>query len=510
MELLAPVRVVVVDDRPDHLFAIANALVVSGVPCLWHLYNKDTHQLVPPPPKGGYPDIRLLVTDLNIRNATGAGTDAKTLAGILIEDVLLPLLPTTQCPYGLMLWTNVEGKSKEVGEVISDRIDHANVDPKDRRSAPLTVQLISKNEFVSDMASAEANSDVKALITEAVSGIDAVRSQLHKALSDTQLQLACAWETRVSKAATSTINSVYSAAVIHAGEESVDKSTALSQIFAKLAFEASGKEDAREAPSRALDDGLVDLLVDDLRSTDSVPAYAEVVEASIGAVLRGRPPLLSRNVRARLNTDLHIEMNVSRAVTKTVRGLVLGADDDNLIAKAIDQKDSASVVWSEFLVPISQLNAVLKDPAQLTEEEFRRLTDLHTRLSGIRPDVETGCRLRLLEVGADCDHAQRKARTVRLLCALEVPRRFVEFLSHPMRPGKLKSEALIEFGPWNLGGDEDSILIVSVGRFFTAQTWQLPAGLTPQYRLRKPLIEVVLHKYANYSSRQGYVAVTGD
>ncbi|MNW06605.1 hypothetical protein D3C71_2030420 [compost metagenome] len=51
--------------------------------------------------------------------------------------------------------------------------------------------------------------------------------------------------------------------------------------------------------------------------------------------------------------------------------------------------------------------------------------------------------------------------------------------------------------------------MVSVSRFYVLQDWQLSGVLEPMYRLRKPLVDVALHKYASYSARPGYVAVTG-
>lgn len=508
MELLTPVRVVVIDDRPDHLFAIANALALSGVPCVWHLYDNETHGLIPPPPTNGYEDIRLLVTDLNIRNASGASADVPTLAGTLLSEVLLPILPKTRCPYGLMLWTNVEGKADGVGEVIKERIDHDGTDEADRRPAPLTVQVINKNEFVSALSAGGEAPDIRKLITEAAAGVDAVRAQLTKALADPQLQLACAWESRVSKAATATINSVYAAAVMHGEMGKIDRSTALSQIFAKLAFEAAGREDAKEEPSRALDDGLVDLLVDDLRSTDSSSDYAALVDASIGTVLKTRLPSLSSRVRAKLNTDLHVETSASRGVKRVIRGVVLGADNDDDVAKLVGRDKSATVLWSEFLLPENQFKSAAEAAAADERPDAKWLSELAARIGALRPEVEKECRIRLVEIGADCDHAQRKDRTVRLLCALEIPVRFRAFLYQP-KSGKLKSEALIELGPWNLNSNEERMLIVSVGRFSVSQTWPLPAGLVALYRLRKPLVETILHRYSNHSSRQGYVAITG-
>ena len=55
----------------------------------------------------------------------------------------------------------------------------------------------------------------------------------------------------------------------------------------------------------------------------------------------------------------------------------------------------------------------------------------------------------LVELGADCDHAQDSARTRRYLLGLEVPVKFFKLAQfHDNK--KLRSESLQLLGPWNL------------------------------------------------------------
>lgn len=509
MELITPVRVVVVDDRPDHLFAIANALAISGIPCVWHLYDNDSNQLVPAPPKEGYPNIRLIVSDLNIRNVTGGESDAKNLAGILLSEVLLPLLPREPCPYGLVLWSNVQVKAEEVGEYITERIDHPTSTPGDRRPAPLSVGRMDKNKFVSTLSATGPAAEMKTLMQDAAKGIAQVRDQLNAALVDPQLRFACAWETRVSLAAASAVNSVYAAAELHAGEATIARSQGLREVLTKLAQEAAGKKDAKDAPARALDDGLVDVFVDSLRATDDEDSYLKIVNDSIGASLAGAPPTLSPGVRLRMNTELHVETKRSAVVKRAVRGLILGAADDKVIAECVGQKKAGAVIWPEFLIGVDEFKKAADQAAASGDRDADRLVTLHARAVTEKEEVEKCSHIRLLEIGADCDHAQRKPRTVRLLCALEIPERFAHFIFQPRNSGDLKSDSLLKMGPWSLGGSDPMLLLVSVSRFYVLQDWQLTGGLEAKYRLRKPLVDVVLHKYTSHSSRPGYVAITG-
>ena len=332
MELMSPVRVVVIDDRQDHLFAIANALSRSGIPCVWHLYDKENSKLVPPPPTAGYSDIRLVITDLNIRDASTANPDAKTLAGTLLSDVLQPILPRAQTPYGLVLWSSVQGVIDQVRATILERIDSQKMTITDRRPKPLSIQLMSKGDFVSALKVGTDTTDNLTLIREASDGGLTIEQQLEAALADPQLRLVCAWEARVNKASSVTINQIYAAAAKHA-ESNAGKSPteALQDILAKISNEAAGFESAREEPARALDDGLIDLLVDELRSRNDQD-YLELIESSLKLKL-GKRIKVGHTVRQQLNTTLHAETKVGDWGAHISRGIVLGADNQELIAK---------------------------------------------------------------------------------------------------------------------------------------------------------------------------------
>jgi hypothetical protein len=505
MELMSPVRVVVVDDRQDHLFAIANALSRSGIPCVWHLYDKESSRLVPPPPDGGYSDIRLVITDLNIRDASTANPDAKTLAGTLLSDVLQPVLPNVQTPYGLVLWSSVQDVIDDVRATIFERIDSERILAADRRPKPLCIQLMSKGEFVSELKTGAGTTDHVVLIKDAAKGGVEIEKQLEAALADPQLRLVCAWEARVSKASTATINQIYAAAANHA-ESNAGKSPteALQDILAKISNEAAGFDSAREEPVRALDDGLIDLLVDDLRSKNDQD-YLKLIESSLKLKL-GTRITLGQNVRQQLNTTLHAETKVGDWGAHISRGIVLGAENQELIAKRLGYDAVMDAIWGEFLFTVDNFKFVASRAKGKHDEIFQK--ENRDRALAADADLPNQCRLRLLEIGADCDHANRKTRTVRLLCALELPDALTYFAKSPWDGRSPKSDAVIILGPWNLDGREGVSLLVSVKRFSIEQKWPLPTDLTPKYRLRRPIIDLILRKYADHSSRLGYVAIT--
>ena len=287
----------------------------------------------------------------------------------------------------------------------------------------------------------------------------------------------------------------------------VSQSEALKQVLAKIANESVGKENAKEDAARALDDGLVDLFVDDLRSQEDSDGYQGIVAAGLGDAV-GKRVHLGPSVRELLNTSLHVEKQRSILEKRVSRGLVLGAEDEDIIATLLGRPPARKIPWSEFLFTVDQFESASKRAREEQNQGWEDLVKLAERAKAEKADVEKACRLRLVEIGADCDHANRKDRTVRMLCALEVPERYYYFLTRPGTHSGKKSDALTIFGPWTLGDRKNTYLVVSIGRFTIGQNWSIPDGLQPKYRLRRPIVDSLLHAYASHSSRIGYVAMT--
>jgi hypothetical protein len=476
MDLVAPIRVVVVDDKPTHLFSIVNGLTLAGIPCVWHLYDVEKHQLIPKPPEGGYPHLRMLVTDLNIREMAEANRDAKTLAGVLISEVLRPLVAKDGGPYSIVLWTNVDEHAKEVGPLIETRIGAEQLPADDQRPAPLHVSELAKGPFLSGGGNEELEGSLLKMLNNTVQKADEFRDAVRSAVSaDPRLRLVSAWESRVGVAAASTMKSIHSIAVAEAVAGGKKPATALETVLAKITVEAVGEKNAVEDPTVGLDAGLLDLVVDELGSNSHAHDYATIVEETLVGAIKAAPTV-APDTRSRLNTHLHIEVSPSAREVVT-RGAVFEVGND-----------------------------VLKE---LCGQEVKQLLDTEF-LPKASPSVElqNEARIRLIEIGADCDHAQRKPRTIRLLLAAELP---VERLSASQQKDARKLEqhdALSVLGPWKFD-KRDCVLLVSLRRFVTIQEWACPESLKMLYRVRKPIADLLLYKYTTYSNRPGIVAITG-
>lgn len=506
MDFIAPIRVVVVDDKPTHLISIANGLTLAGIPCVGHWYDPKENRLVPPPPEGGYPYLRLLFTDLNIREMNAANSDVKTLAGILISDVLQPIVPTAGGPYSVVLWTNVEGKAAEVGTVIKARIDAEQVDVTERRPQPLAVTTLPKREFLV-IIDDDVDIQMSVLLKSMAVNAENLKLLVKQASSeDEQLQVACAWESRASMAASETICSVYQAAAIDSKHAKTTPSESFRNILSRIAVEALGKRNAMAEPTRALDDGLIDIFVDDMRSSDSDKSYLDLVKRALDGPLAAIPGKLSPDVRNTLNTFLQIETPPKQSI-QISRGSVLSIPENILFHETNLTKKQ--LLWDEFLFSTRDLENEIdrRKDVGYSEDSLKDISEKLAFCKANKRRVEDEASIVVLEIGADCDHAQRKQRTVRLLWALQVPLDLATFI-HPWDDTKrLKHDALLQFGPWLIDNREMK-LVVSVKRFGIQQSWTRPEHMEIQYRLRKSLVDLVLHKYSSHSTRPGIMEIT--
>jgi hypothetical protein len=72
---------------------------------------------------------------------------------------------------------------------------------------------------------------------------------------------------------------------------------------------------------------------------------------------------------------------------------------------------------------------------------------------------------------------------------------------------KLKHDALLLLGPWSINS-RDVILVASVKRFAIQQVWERAVHMDVRYRLRRPLVDLVLHKYSTHSTRPGIISIS--
>lgn len=475
--IFGPIRVAAVDDDPAHLLAITSGLAASGLPCAGYWYDRGTGNLSPAPAEK-LTSVRLIFMDLNLAEIAGGPPDTASLCATVME-VLEQLLSKDAGPYLLVFWTNVSGRVEDVADMLYQRLEAAHGVP-----CPLAVGQIAKGPFiVSDPNEKDFKTALLKFHTDLHAKLPALAAAVSTAVGiDPQLNLLCAWETRAADAAALTVNEVHRCARSDEPEPSkVNES--LTKVAAKIALAAAGSTAAQTEPARALDAGMLDILVDQFGSSVDALDYKATVTAAIGPTLAGNITFgNSVAMHAELNTFFHVDREVA-TVKSWDRGVVVAVRpplDGNVLGfKPVE------LLTSEFLFPHELFPEARHAEIRVHIQQMRQAAGFV-----------------LIEMGADCDHAQDHDRTRRFLVGLEIPEDMIH-LATSQTDGKLRNGALELLGPWSLNGTV-KYLLVSCRRFWTWQKRTPPPG-APKYRLRAQLVDKLLHRYSTWSSRPGIV-----
>jgi hypothetical protein len=475
--MFGPINAIAIDDEPSHLLAITAGLSASGISCTGFWYDRDTQMLNPSPQVGGLQYVRLIFMDLNLDEIAGGKTEPANLAGTVMN-VLKQVVAKCAGPYTLVFWTQVGGKAEAVRALIYERL--TDIPP------PLEILTIDKRAFLyappKDMPFNEALKDFYAHMHKNI-------DELKKAVVDVvtknaQLSALSRWEMRAAEAAGRTVNEVHACGARDKLPEG-GVSESIQRVMAEIARAAAGAIPSSELPARALDVGLVDILVDQFGASVDDPDYQKTIHAAIGqtlahAIRDGIKFNQAAQMAAELNTFFHVDQEIEHA--KPVhRGAVIEAPKTNVLGFRAQE-----LLTREFLFP-SEL---------FPDGQRGEINDLIEK-------CRTEASFVLVELGADCDHAQESIRTQRYLFGVELPETFLRLAKNPM-DNKLRNQSLQLLGPWSLN-NKISYLLVSCSRFWSSQSPKMVNGQLLKYRLRGSVVNRLLQHYSFWSSRLGIV-----
>ncbi|SRR6266481_16477 len=473
--MFGPIRAVVIDDEPNHLLAITLGLSASGIPCMGYWYDRDTQALRPEPQPDQTSYLRLVFMDLNLAELGGV-PDPANLCGVVMG-VLKQIIAKEAGPYLLVFWTQISGKVEAVADMLYQRLDGIPL--------PVKITELSKSKFISsDPKQKEFRDGLREFYSDLHNNsVEELGRAVREVVAcDAQLAAVSSWESRASKAAARAINEVTACARGDVSD-STKTTESLQKVLAKIAVAASGKKTAVAHPARALDGGMIDILTDQFGLSVDDPIYGDIICKAIGEVVKTDISFANNvNMFADLNTFFHVDKEISTAKAWD-RGAVIAAKhplDGNMLGF-----NTKELITREFLFP---------------HELFPE--DQHIKMRDLLSKFKRSANAVLVEVGADCDHAQDSYRTRRYLVGLEVPHEFYELI-HCHKDKKLRNASLELLGPWRIDS-EVFYLLVSCRRFWTWQK-RTPPEVSVKYRLRASLVNKLLHHYSVWSSRPGIV-----
>ena len=226
-------RVVVIDDKSDHLEALVNGLYEQGLSCLPIHYPNDASRLKQ------CPNLRVLFADLHLMAGGDDAVHFSTIGGLIQED-FKPL-----GPYFIMLWTEYPDKAEELMNYLESRLEDV--------ATPFDVLALDKSDYYD----AQDNLNSGKLVED----IAAISK------SSPQFSVLLDWEDSVLRAAGDTISSVLELAKSLADKE--EKKTHVSKLLYNLAVAGVGPHYFENDRFGAVNSALLPVLADRIAFLES-------------------------------------------------------------------------------------------------------------------------------------------------------------------------------------------------------------------------------------------------
>lgn len=460
--MFAQSRLVVVDDKDEHLAAIKETLNQLRMDCHSKRYDEEAVAEWTP-----LPGIRILFLDQNLISGATIATDQK-IAFSAIEDVLQKLICPDSGPYGLVLWAeqpDVDALRTQLYERFTD---------DDARLLPVFFTALRKADYIDTTTGATLDPE-------------RLRKDIRDRMSESpQMKALFSWETDVAVASDAVLRSMLDLvpAEVRASPEFEDE---LGKVLYRISQAGAGIERAEEQPREAINRVLVPILADRITehdpSGDANDAWASAIVAPENP--KGPAPV---SVQAKVNRAIHLSF-AKTAGSEPIRPTELGA------VVSLPGKTTEDILNEHFGLSLATLRASLFKANEL------ELAD---------------CRARLVQIGAACDAAQPKPGPLLYLFALECPFAHAdgEKIANDPKPrlsvkGKRADKKDIEWQSPVLALDgADFGGWISV---FKNLTLSVEPGKTADwnalYRLREELVSQLTQDYARHISRPGIVSL---
>lgn len=471
--MYGPIRAVVVDDKPSHLFSISSGLTAAGIPCVPYWYDETEFnpdkKLKPSVDKEKNQFLRVIFTDLNLEEMDVNKGIATVISPAI--NVIRELVSDEGGPYILVFWTRAGFDIDEIRNELPARLVASGI------PLPMAIDQLDKAKFLVNPPNEVKGEDALVKMFSEIYDEDRV-SKLKEAIEAVLIKygiilMFSEWESRAICAAGLSINGLFDVAEVENGASLEGVETAAKKIAALVAKQAVGKS-ASLYPAKSFDLAMQDMLVDSFSKSVNNLDYRKIVDSQLYDLLKNKVSVQNtEEVFSQLQTRFHLDTNVSD-LKLTDRGVVIDLHDGAKAGLLTDVKSMC--LWEDYF---------------LKEDKDNKFTDV--------------LRWLLVEVGADCDHAQGKERTFRYLAAAKVPAEYKNEFVFSKSKQKLKNDSLELLGPYNDEGGK-FFLLVSLKRFIA---WQKPDTELPEikilYRFRQSIVNYLLNKYAVWSMRPGIV-----
>lgn len=441
-------RIVVIDDKQDHLTAIVETFNSLGTACSAICYDASTGV-----PAGHLRGVRALFLDLHLLDSTRSSSDEKHFA--TLAEILQNGIDPDGGPFVLVLWTENTEKFDRFRVFLEERL--FNEVPHTR---PLSFVALDKTQFISpETTKPEVGEKLLQAVREVTEG-------------NPQLNALLAWERDVMAAAGSTLSAILN--LVPPAERTAEAgSEPLNAILSLLAREQVGRENVQNDVRNAITSVLAPILADRIMNRNPAEGAEDLWQA---AVTRYQEKDLEPDAAqaAAINRMLHLSTGTTEQLCST---------DWGAIAAFPDGEFNDNDLKRHFGIGLGQMLG----------GEFL---------------IEKACRERvnpvLVRIGAACDHAQNSTGPIPYLFGLVRP---IDVERKKGKDGKiLPLKASVWTSPLLSDGVAETPFVVDVNsRFPFVLNRDDASELKVLFRFREQLTVHLLSHAGSYQVRPGIV-----
>lgn len=404
-----------------------------------------------------------------VTGATFGGGNEVAFAAI--ADVLRQIVCPESGPYGLVLWAE-EPSLGQLKTFLFERLTG-----EDAKLLPVFMTVLQKGEYI-DTGSGDVKDPEK------------LKSDLNDRISSNpQMKALLSWEADVFAATDAVLRSIVGLVPVDI-RASNEFGSELGKVLYRLSQAGAGADRALENPREAINRVLVPILADRVTEHDPEGDAGEAWTNALVEVDNPKEPAPLK-VQAAVNTSIHLSF------ARTPNSAPIKATDLGAVLE----------------LPESDSNALLQEVFGVTEKKLRG------ELFRADRNDWRNCVLRLVQIGAACDHAQPKPGPLLYLLGIEwcfanedgsesqeMP---TMWLGNREKFGRARP---FRDSEWQ----SPIIQVPHFGRpgklsIFKNLTWSVrpdaTEGWRPIYRLREEIVSELTQEYARYISRPGIVTL---
>lgn len=441
-------RIIIVDNNRGELETLGKSFFENGLGCRTFLYDEVYNS----PLK----NIRIAFFDINLtaktvdHNYDNSADLIKHNSSIFndLANALNLYIAKDNGPFGLVFWT----ANKDVVNAFVEYMQDPNRGFQNTAS-PIFITYIDKDEFMQQESS---------LLSAKVISL----------FNNDKIKFLFDFEHKASLAGEKTINKIYDIIPKDAkwGETTILFDN-LGKILSKIAASTLGFQHSKDNPGRAVYEGLLPILNNELTSIESDVNWNTLLAPLYAATAPDKIVSPDNLIQRKVNSVFHIE---NPTANKDVRGAVIVIDKTN----------------QDFLTSLNITDI---------NDWFSKILSVKDGRDTLKQSILNSSKLIAVEISAACDYSNKKHRINKYVLGALTP--LIDVEKDINLKGRIESSYHIGGADFSFADQEFQIWL-NLNFVFGAKTDDNRLGDT-MFVLKKEIMDMIGNKYASHISRIG-------